>query len=215
MAEKKVKIRLFSYLVEGEDPFRPGEKRLVQRYASHDQTITTDDEPDEPDPDVAYGLRDYDLRRGEHLGAFYTDEELEAMEAEEAPAEEEAVNPPIAPQTKTETVQAQSPAEMSVEQLATWIEQEEPTENELVELASSSQQMAQKVLDAETLATGGEPREGVQLGVAQLLGADVAREIDATDEAKQLAAEHGIELATIEGTGKDGRILKADVEQLI
>lgn len=42
-----------------------------------------------------------------------------------------------------------------------------------------------------------------------------ADEIDATDEAKQLAANNGIDLATVTGTGKDGRILKSDVEALI
>lgn len=37
-------------------------------------------------------------------------------------------------------------------------------------------------------------------------------EVDATEGAEDLAAELGIDLATVEGTGKDGRITKGDVE---
>jgi len=39
--------------------------------------------------------------------------------------------------------------------------------------------------------------------------------IEATDTARTLAEEHGIGLATLEGTGKEGRILKSDVEKAI
>lgn len=35
---------------------------------------------------------------------------------------------------------------------------------------------------------------------------------NATDGALQAAAEHGLDLADIQGTGKDGKITKADVE---
>lgn len=37
-------------------------------------------------------------------------------------------------------------------------------------------------------------------------------EIDATDAAKALAAEHGIDLKDVKGTGTDGRVTKDDVE---
>lgn len=39
--------------------------------------------------------------------------------------------------------------------------------------------------------------------------------IDATDAARELAGEHGIELAKIEGTGEDGRVLKSDVQAAV
>ncbi len=39
--------------------------------------------------------------------------------------------------------------------------------------------------------------------------------IEATDSARALAEENGIDLATLEGTGKEGRILKSDVEKAI
>jgi len=44
---------------------------------------------------------------------------------------------------------------------------------------------------------------------------ELGPDIDATDAARNLAAEHGINLATITGTGADGRITKDDVEAAI
>ena len=38
---------------------------------------------------------------------------------------------------------------------------------------------------------------------------------DITDAARALAEEHGIDLATIEGSGKEGRILKSDIDKAI
>lgn len=40
-------------------------------------------------------------------------------------------------------------------------------------------------------------------------------EVDATSAAERLAAEHGIDLTLVEGTGVDGRVLKSDVEALV
>jgi large subunit ribosomal protein L21 len=40
-------------------------------------------------------------------------------------------------------------------------------------------------------------------------------EFDITDSARELADEAGLELSTIEGTGKEGRILKSDVQKAI
>jgi len=42
-----------------------------------------------------------------------------------------------------------------------------------------------------------------------------AGEYDITPAAAELAAEHGIDLSTIEGSGKDGRILKSDIDRVI
>lgn len=40
-------------------------------------------------------------------------------------------------------------------------------------------------------------------------------EFDITDSARELADEAGLDLSTIEGTGKEGRILKSDVQKAI
>lgn len=42
-----------------------------------------------------------------------------------------------------------------------------------------------------------------------------APDVEITDAARELAEEHGLDLAAIEGTGVDGRILKGDVEKAI
>ena len=42
-----------------------------------------------------------------------------------------------------------------------------------------------------------------------------AGDVDATDAAVELAEEHGIDLATVEGTGKGGRIGKGDVQKVV
>jgi len=42
-----------------------------------------------------------------------------------------------------------------------------------------------------------------------------ASELDITPAALELAEEHGLDLTQIEGTGKDGRILKSDVDKAI
>jgi large subunit ribosomal protein L21 len=40
-------------------------------------------------------------------------------------------------------------------------------------------------------------------------------EVEITPAAAELAREHGIDVSSIEGTGKDGRVLKSDVEKAI
>ena len=39
--------------------------------------------------------------------------------------------------------------------------------------------------------------------------------LDATEPAIELAEKHGIDLASVSGSGADGRILKSDIEKLI
>jgi large subunit ribosomal protein L21 len=45
--------------------------------------------------------------------------------------------------------------------------------------------------------------------------AEAIAEAEITPAAAELAAEHGIDVSAIEGTGKDGRVLKSDVEKAI
>ncbi len=59
-----------------------------------------------------------------------------------------------------------------------------------------------------------EPKAPAKTPVEPAEAAD-AGELDITDAARELAEEHGIDLASVEGSGKDGRILKTDVQKAI
>jgi large subunit ribosomal protein L21 len=45
--------------------------------------------------------------------------------------------------------------------------------------------------------------------------AEAGAAVNITDAARQLAEDHGIDLATVQGSGKDGRILKGDIDKII
>lgn len=67
----------------------------------------------------------------------------------------------------------------------------------------------------------GHPLAGLESGTAAIsedygVGALAAGgEIDATDDATELAEKENVNLAGVEGTGKDGRITKGDVEKVV
>lgn len=48
--------------------------------------------------------------------------------------------------------------------------------------------------------------------LAEYISTDVEEGIKATASAVELAAELGVDLSSVEGTGKDGKITKPDVE---
>jgi len=58
----------------------------------------------------------------------------------------------------------------SVEELASWIEEDKPTVNEVLEAAGGDPATASKLLDAENLATGNQPRQGVVEGLSKIAG---------------------------------------------
>jgi len=139
---RTIKHLLFPWLVETESPMFPGETILSERTASQGEQVTVEE------------LGPLALEKGERLGAFYTDAELAAME-------EEAAEPA--------TVEAEEPGEMSVDELAAYIEEHKPNVDQTVALADNDPEQAQKVLDAETQATGGVPRSGVEKGLEAII----------------------------------------------
>lgn len=86
-------------------------------------------------------------------------------------------------------------------------------EGRLASAESELSEAEEKLEDARERARATERRiERVQGGP----GADrLGLEVEATDAARELAAEHGLSLAEIEGSGEDGRIVKSDVEEAI
>jgi large subunit ribosomal protein L21 len=65
---------------------------------------------------------------------------------------------------------------------------------------------AEKKVEAPTAEKPAPKKEAVAEAIA---------EAEITPAAAELAAEHGIDVSSIEGTGKDGRVLKSDVEKAI
>lgn len=66
----------------------------------------------------------------------------------------------------------------------------------------------------------GHPLDGLPVDHPAAISEDYGvtysgEEIDATDDARDLAEEHGVNLAGVQGTGKDGRITKGDVEKVV
>lgn len=55
------------------------------------------------------------------------------------------------------------------------------------------------------------PETGTEIQIDEPAQA-FTRPVDATDAARALAAERGLQLTTIVGTGKDGRVTQQDVE---
>ncbi len=75
--------------------------------------------------------------------------------------------------------------------------------------AKSEEPKAERAKAEKAKAGQAEPTEKVEPTTVD------AAAIEITDAARELAEEHGIDLSTIEGSGKEGRILKSDIESAI
>jgi pyruvate/2-oxoglutarate dehydrogenase complex dihydrolipoamide acyltransferase (E2) component len=62
---------------------------------------------------------------------------------------------------------------------------------------------------------GHQPNKAAEPVEDKMLRPGEDKDATATDSAVNLAAEYGIDLATVKGSGADGRILKGDVEAAI
>jgi pyruvate/2-oxoglutarate dehydrogenase complex dihydrolipoamide acyltransferase (E2) component len=65
----------------------------------------------------------------------------------------------------------------------------------------------------EPLPPSATGRAATSTGNAGVIPAEL--EIDATEAAAGLARDHGIDLATVKGTGKGGRITEPDVQKVV
>lgn len=60
----------------------------------------------------------------------------------------------------------------TVEELEEWLTDERPTVAEVLSRAGSDPDLAQRLLDAEDAATGGDPRRGVEAGLLKVIEAE-------------------------------------------
>lgn len=92
-------------------------------------------------------LSDVDLERAKRFDAIQTDADREVAESSDAFSVETA----------------------SVEELGNWITNEKPTVDTVVDAAGDDPELAQRLLDAENLSTGQEPRVGVEEGLGKVI----------------------------------------------
>jgi hypothetical protein len=95
-------------------------------------------------------VNDFDYEKGVRLGAFYDGDEPEPEVAE----------------------REIDVASADVDELAEWIEEDSVSVKDLVAAAGDDRQVAQKLLDAETQATGGQPRKTAVSGLEAIIEAD-------------------------------------------
>ena len=120
-------------------------------------------------------------------------QEKDSKKAAEKPVEEQ--EPAEAEEAEEEVVETEEKVE-AVEETATETESEDEETKEEAEESTGDEKPEQEV---EEPADEKESEE----------------EISITDAARELAEEAGIDISTVEGTGKDGNILKSDIESLI
>ena len=146
---RTIKHLMFPFLVESPNPSMPDAGPVLkERTLKQGETVTTEE------------LGPLALERGERLGSFYTDAELKALEAGEATVEGEAAA----------QLEAGAGDEMGVHELAEYIEQNHPNVDDTIALAKGDPEAAQRVLEAEGIATGGDPRAGVTKGLTAIIG---------------------------------------------
>jgi hypothetical protein len=146
--DRIIKNLSFIYEVAMEDA--AGNTVLTGKEARHGETVTLEQ----------MGL--LGQIKGESSGAFYTTEEREKMEAGENP------DAPAASGAGGDV------SSMGEYELAEYIKGSNPegkelTVNETVALAGTDRDLAHRVLQAENIATDGEPRKGVEAGLTAII----------------------------------------------
>lgn len=166
MATKMIKFRSFFYYVERPALGVPDQNLLAEKMGFFGE------EHDIP--------REEDLARGEELGAFFTDDEVEQIKAGKytGPEAELLGQEPMSVALTEEEAATQRQAmpqnagdgapavgidvrEEDAETIALYIKSQKLTVAETVALAEGDAELAEKVLDAEGMATNSDPRKGV------------------------------------------------------
>jgi hypothetical protein len=147
-----VKHLIFTAQIETENPMFPGTMMRSERLYRLNEEVPVE------------VLDDYNLSRGESLGSFYTDEEL-AQGVPQAAALETGA----AQITEMSSAGAGNFSEMGEAELADYLIQNRPTVDETVRMAGNDPDTAQRLLEAEHIATEDEPRAGVVKGLNAII----------------------------------------------
>src|SRR5688572_6195741 len=146
---RTVKVLIFTYHKEVDHPAYAGIKTVVEKMAKLGDTIPLDE------------LTPASLEKGERLGAFYTDAELKAAESgssSEGEGDEGAPNF----------------SEMGEFELAEHLKNEKPNVQDTVAMAGDDSDLAARILEAEGIASSGDPRSGVVDGLNKIIEAAAA-----------------------------------------
>jgi hypothetical protein len=130
----KIKILAFPYYEDDVDPVTGNDVKLERMAYRNDEVE----------------LSDIDLERAKRFEAFYADEDGEPVLGEEA-------SPETPPEGEVDLDNLDA-ATASADQLAAWIKKSKPTVDEVVDEANEDPAIASKLIEAENLATGQQPR---------------------------------------------------------
>lgn len=141
-----VKHLLFPYYVEAEHPMFPDQKVYEERTARRGEVLKVED------------LRKQDLEKGERLGSFFNDSEIKAMERVAADGGDPSNSDPDFDAT-----------EAGEHEIAEYIETNKLNVDDTIALSKGDPETAQRILEAESIATGGDSRKGVVAGLEAVI----------------------------------------------
>lgn len=95
-----------------------------------------------------------------------------------------------------------------------WVEVSGDTAKNMLALAEAKPELPHEEIEVEVVEPGSVEQESAEEEAAEEQDAEKGA-VDATGAAEELAEKHGLALAGVDGSGKDGRITKPDVESVI
>lgn len=119
-------------------------------------------------------IPDDQIARGEELGAFFSDEDAEAIRAGtySGPVAHLLPGQRRIPQAAEGDVIALGDLDVAnadAAEIAAYIQEHKLTVGDTVALAGDDKDLAEKILDAEEIATQGSPRAGVEKGIEAVM----------------------------------------------
>jgi hypothetical protein len=151
--EKIIKVRLFTWFENVDSPVEPGTEVRTERISHFGERVEINDEAS--------------LQRGEEFDAFFTDEEADDIinGTYKGPLADHLANLGTHGTGVTPVLAAEGEhgdaSSMSTEEMADYIKENRLNVSDTVALAGDDEDSINKVLDAENIATGNDPRKGV------------------------------------------------------